>query len=65
MPIVIGPDHAGAIPHDEGAERRLCAIETCAAGAGGRSQIVPFCTFWGCLGAEHWHAGRWEPKLGA
>ena len=21
MPIVIGPDHAGAIPHDEGAER--------------------------------------------
>ena len=25
MPIVIGPDHAGAIPHDEGAERRLRA----------------------------------------
>ena len=23
MPIVIGPDHAGAIPHDEGAERRF------------------------------------------
>jgi hypothetical protein len=42
MPSVADRDHAGAIPHDEGAERRLGAADGRADHEDGQAQIIQF-----------------------
>jgi hypothetical protein len=62
MPIVIGPDHAGAIPHDEGAERRIFAADALTPQRGTGTQTLQFCLV--RLSAGRSHRGMSEPSAG-